>query len=561
MNGRSLWALAALAATGLAGAACRGGTGMADRILVNGKIWTGDPGRPEVEAVAFLDDKVVALGTTAEIRRTAASSAEVIDLGGRRALPGFIDSHVHFTNGGFSLLAVQLRDAASKEEFAARLGAKARELPKGEWIQNGEWDHELFRPVELPRRDWVDAVTPDHPVCVNRLDGHMVLANTLALKIAGVTKTTPDPPGGEVVRDPATGEPTGILKDAAMDLVYSKIPPPTPDQTRRAVEAALAEAASKGVTSVHDVSGEAGVEVYQRLLREGRLTTRIYFYIPVTEVDLAVKMKLQTGFGSDKLRFAGLKGFADGSLGSASALFDEPYADDPKASGLFAGQMFPKGIMERRIRDGDKAGLQAAIHAIGDRANGLVLDIFAQVARANGPRDRRFRVEHAQHLRPADFRRYAELGVIASVQPYHAIDDGRWAERKIGPERARRTYAFRSFLEQGVVLACGSDWPVGPMDPLLGIYAAATRATIDGLQPGGWVPEQRITVEEAVRGFTQGGAFAEFAEAEKGTISVGKLADVVVLDRDIFSLPPQAVREARVDLTICGGRVVFRRTT
>jgi predicted amidohydrolase YtcJ len=561
MNGRSLWALAALAATGLAGAACRGGTGMADRILVNGKIWTGDSGRPEVEAVAFLDDKVVALGTTAEIRRTAASSAEVIDLGGRRALPGFIDSHVHFTNGGFSLLAVQLRDAASKEEFAARLGAKARELPKGEWIQNGEWDHELFRPVELPRRDWVDAVTPDHPVCVNRLDGHMVLANTLALKIAGVTKTTPDPPGGEVVRDPATGEPTGILKDAAMDLVYSKIPPPTPDQTRRAVEAALAEAASKGVTSVHDVSGEAGVEVYQRLLREGRLTTRIYFYIPVTEVDLAVKMKLQTGFGSDKLRFAGLKGFADGSLGSASALFDEPYADDPKASGLFAGQMFPKGIMERRVRDGDKAGLQAAIHAIGDRANGLVLDIFAQVARANGPRDRRFRVEHAQHLRPADFRRYAELGVIASVQPYHAIDDGRWAERKIGPERARRTYAFRSFLEQGVVLACGSDWPVGPMDPLLGIYAAATRATIDGLQPGGWVPEQRITVEEAVRGFTQGGAFAEFAEAEKGTISVGKLADVVVLDRDIFSLPPQAVREARVDLTICGGRVVFRRTT
>ena len=534
---------------------------MADRILVNGKIWTGDSGRPEVEAVAFLDDKVVALGTTAEIRRTAASSAEVIDLGGRRALPGFIDSHVHFTNGGFSLLAVQLRDAASKEEFAARLGAKARELPKGEWIQNGEWDHELFRPVELPRRDWVDAVTPDHPVCVNRLDGHMVLANTLALKIAGVTKTTPDPPGGEVVRDPATGEPTGILKDAAMDLVYSKIPPPTPDQTRRAVEAALAEAASKGVTSVHDVSGEAGVEVYQRLLREGRLTTRIYFYIPVTEVDLAVKMKLQTGFGSDKLRFAGLKGFADGSLGSASALFDEPYADDPKASGLFAGQMFPKGIMERRVRDGDKAGLQAAIHAIGDRANGLVLDIFAQVARANGPRDRRFRVEHAQHLRPADFRRYAELGVIASVQPYHAIDDGRWAERKIGPERARRTYAFRSFLEQGVVLACGSDWPVGPMDPLLGIYAAATRATIDGLQPGGWVPEQRITVEEAVRGFTQGGAFAEFAEAEKGTISVGKLADVVVLDRDIFSLPPQAVREARVDLTICGGRVVFRRTT
>ncbi|MBM3312438.1 MAG: amidohydrolase, partial [Candidatus Aminicenantes bacterium] len=419
MTDRRLKALAALAAAGLAAGACGGGTGMADRILVNGKIWTGDPRRPEAEAVAFLGDKVVALGTTDDIRRAAAPSAETIDLGGRRALPGFIDSHVHFMNGGFSLLAVQLRDASSKEEFVARVAAKARSLPIGEWLQNGEWDHELFQPVELPRRDWIDAVTPDHPVCVNRLDGHMILANSLALKLAGVTKSTPAPPGGEILRDPATGEPTGILKDAAMDLVYSKIPPPTPEQNLRAAEAALAYAAEKGVTSVHDVSGEVGLDIYQRLLREGRLTTRVYFYVPVTEVDLAVKMGLQTGFGNDRLRFAGLKGFADGSLGSATALFDEPYADDPKTSGILVGQMYPEGVMERRIRDGDRAGLQAAIHAIGDRANALVLDIFAEVARSNGPRDRRFRIEHAQHLRPADFRRYAELGVIASVQPYH----------------------------------------------------------------------------------------------------------------------------------------------
>ncbi|MBM3294160.1 MAG: amidohydrolase, partial [Candidatus Aminicenantes bacterium] len=432
------------AAAVLAAGACRGGEGMADRILVNGKIWTGDPDRPAAEAVAFLGERIVAVGTSAEVRRAASATAETIDLGGRRVLPGFIDSHVHFVNGGFSLLAVQLRDASSKEEFVARIAAKARELPKGEWIQNGEWDHELFRPVELPRREWIDPVTPDHPVCVNRLDGHMILANSLALEIAGITKSTPAPPGGEIIRDPATGEPTGILKDAAMDLVYAKIPPPTPAQIRKAVEAALAEAAAKGVTSVHDVSGEAGLDVYQELLREGRLTTRIYFYFPVTDIDLVLKMKLRRGFGDDRLRLAGLKGFADGSLGSSTAYFDEPYADDPRTSGILVGQMYPEGIMGRRILAADGAGLQVAIHAIGDRANALVLDMFEKAAAEEGMADRRWRIEHAQHLRPGDIARYAELGVIASVQPYHAADDGRWAERKIGPERAKTTYAFRS---------------------------------------------------------------------------------------------------------------------
>jgi len=551
--------LTAAAVAVLVFGACRGGEGMADRILVNGKIWTGDANRPAAEAVAFLGERIVAVGTSAEVRRAASSSAETIDLAGRPAFPGFIDSHVHFMNGGYSRLAVQLRDASSKEEFVARIAAKAKALPKGEWIQNGEWDHELFRPVELPRRDWIDPVTPDHPVCINRLDGHMILANSLALKIAGVTKSTPAPPGGEIVRDPATGEPTGILKDAAMDLVYAKIPPPTPDQDLRAAEAALACAAEKGVTSVHDVSGEVGIDTYQRLLREGRLTTRIYFYFPITNIDLVTRMKLQAGFGNDRLRFAGLKGFADGSLGSSTAYFDEPYADDPKTSGILVGQMYPEGIMGKRILEADGAGLQVAIHAIGDRANAVILGEFEKVAAARGPRDRRWRIEHAQHLRPADFDRYAKLGVIASVQPYHAIDDGRWAERKIGPERAKTTYAFRSFLDRGVVLACGSDWPVAPMDPIWGIYAAVTRATIDGQRPGGWVPEQKISVEDAVRGFTRGGAFAEFAERDKGTIAVGKLADVVVLDTDLLAVSPEKIKEAKVVMTICGGRIVYRR--
>jgi hypothetical protein len=530
---------------------------MADTILVNGNIWTGDARIPKAEAVACWGERIVAVGTETEIRKTAASTAEVIDLAGALVLPGFIDSHVHFLNGGYSLLAVQLRDA-TREEFVARIAAKAKDLPKGEWILNGEWDHERFLPVELPRRDWIDSATPDHPVCVNRLDGHMILANSLALKIAGVTKSTPTPPGGEIVRDPATGEPTGILKDAAMDLVYRRVPDPTPAQNLRAAEAALAEAARRGVTSVHDVSGEAGFDIYQDLLKAGKLTTRISFYVPITSVDVVARMKMKSGFGDDRLRFAGLKGFADGSLGSATAYFDEPYADNPATSGILVAEMYPEGIMEERILKGDRAGLQAGIHAIGDRANAVILDIFERVAAANGPRDRRFRIEHAQHLRPADFARYAKLGVIASVQPYHAIDDGRWAERKIGPERAKTTYAFRTFLNNGVVLACGSDWPVAPMDPVLGIYAAVTRATLDGRQPGGWVPGEKISVEEAVGGFTQGGAYAEFAENDKGTIAAGKLADLVVLDTDIFAVAPEKIREAKVLMTICGGKVVFR---
>ena len=550
------WAIGAAATMILGG--CRGGEGMADRILVNGNIWTGDAGNPKAEAVAFLGERIIAVGSDADVGRKAAPTAEVIDLKGASVLPGFIDSHVHFINGGFSLLAVQLRDAASGEEFAARIAAKAREIPKGEWILNGEWDHEMFTPVELPRKDWIDAVTLDHPVCVNRLDGHMILANSLALKIAGVSKTTPTPPGGEIVRDPVTGEPTGILKDAAMDLIYRVIPAMTAAQNLRAAEAALTAAAEKGVTSVHDVSGEAGFDVYQDLLKAGKLTTRIYFYVPVSSVEDVVRMKLRTGFGNDRLRFAGLKGFADGSLGSATAYFDEPYTDNPATSGILVAQMFPEGIMEKRILEGDREGLSCAVHAIGDRANAVILDIFEKAA-AVGPRDRRRRIEHAQHLRPADFARYAKLGVIASVQPYHAIDDGRWAERKIGPERAKTTYAFRTFLDHKVVLACGSDWPVAPMDPIMGIYAAVTRATLDGKRPGGWVPEQKITVEEAVRGFTAGGAYAEFAENEKGTIAAGKLADVVVLDTDLFAVAPEKIKDARVLMTVSGGRVVYRK--
>jgi len=538
---------------------CRGGVPMADKILINGKIWTVNPGQPWAEAVAVRGNKIVAVGTTPEIQKMAGRETKTIDLKNAFVLPGFIDSHVHFVNGGFSLMNVQLREAKSKEELVARIAAKAKSLSPGEWILNGDWDQTQFSPVELPRKEWIDAVTPDNPVCVSRLDGHMVLANSLALKLGSVTGKTPVPPGGEIVRDPTTGEPTGILKDAAMDLICSRIPEPSAAQKLRAAEAALRYAAEKGVTSVHDVSGEEGFDIYQDLLQNHKLTTRIYFYVPITSIDLVLGLKLKTSFGNDLLEFAGLKGFADGSLGSATAYFFEPYSDDPKASGLLHGQMFPQGVMEKRILAADQGGLQVAIHAIGDRANAVILDIFERTARQSGERDRRFRIEHAQHLRPSDLPRFGKLKVIASVQPYHLIDDGRWAETKIGRERARWTYPFRSFLANGATLACGSDWPVAPMDPVMGIYAAVTRRTLDEKNPDGWIPEQKISLAEAIRGFTINGAYAEFAEKKKGSIEPGKLADLVVLDKDLFALRPEEIRAANVLLTMVDGEIVFWR--
>ena len=559
MKNRRVWLPLAVAAVFALNACGGGGIPVADKVLINGRIWTVDPARPWAEAVAIRDGRIAAVGTTAEIKKLAGRETETIDLKNALVLPGFIDSHVHFVNGGYSLMNLQLRPAKTKAEFTARIAAKAESLPKGEWILNGDWDHTRFDPVELPRKEWIDAVTPDHPVCVNRLDEHMILANSLALKLAGVTKTTPVPAGGEIVKDPATGEPTGILKDAAMDLAYDKIPPPTFEQNTRAVGAALKYAAERGVTSVHDVSGEVGFDVYRELLKNRGLTTRITIYIPITSADLALGSKFKAPSGSARLRFGGLKGFADGSLGSATAFFFEPYADDPKTRGLLHAQMFPEGAMTKRVLAADADGLQVAIHAIGDRANAAILDIFEAAQTAHGARDRRFRIEHAQHLRPADIARFARLGVIASVQPYHLIDDGRWAETKIGPQRVHWTYPFKSLLDAGVTLACGSDWPVAPMDPILGIYAAVTRRTLDDKNPDGWIPEQKIALEEAIKGFTLNGAFAEFAESLKGSVTAGKRADLVVLDRNLFEIKPAEIREAKVVLTLVDGEVVFRR--
>jgi hypothetical protein len=532
-------------------------TTTADLVLINGKIWTGNPRQPEAEAVAVKGDRIVAVGTRDQVQPLIQRQTRIIDLGGQRVLPGFIDNHTHFMSGGFQLLGVDLRDAKDETEFARRIGEKAKSLPEGRWITGGDWDHELWPGAALPRKEMIDPATAKTPVFVTRLDGHMGLANSLVLKLAGVTRDTTDPPGGTIVRDPKSGEPTGILKDAAMDLVFRIIPPPSDAESDEALRAAFKEAARVGVSSIQDITSWSDWAVYKRFRDRGQLTVRIYARTPIAQWERQRDVRAKDGSGDEWLRLGGLKGFVDGSLGSTTALFFEPYDDAPHTRGLFHEQMFPEGIMQKRIAGADKAGLPLSIHAIGDKANKTLLDIFEQVIKENGSRDRRFRIEHAQHLRPDDIPRFAKLGVIASMQPYHAIDDGRWAKKRIGHERCQTTYAFRSLLDAGAILTFGSDWTVAPLDPLLGISAAVTRKTIDGKNPGGWYPEQRITVEEAVRAYTVSSAYAEFAEKLKGSIEVGKLADLVVLSQDIFSVNPDSIPQTKVVYTIVGGKIVF----
>lgn len=537
------------------------GTLFADLIIVNAKVHTMDPSKPTAEAVAVYGKRIVAIGLNKEIRKMAGASTRVIDAHGQMVLPGFNDSHVHFLGGGFQLSSVDLRDANSPQEFAERIRRFAEKVPTGRWITGGDWDHERWANVNgsapLPTKELIDRFTPNTPVFVSRLDGHMALGNSLALRLAGVTRETQDPPGGLIVRDPKTGEPTGILKDAAMSYVWKIIPESSFEEKLAAARAATEHAAKLGVTSVQDMSAGNDVGVYQALLDRAELKTRIYAVSPLPAWERLARTGVRAHFGSDMLRIGGLKGFADGSLGSTTAFFYEPYRDAPNTRGLAGDEMFPERAMLNRAREADRAGLQVMIHAIGDRANDLVLTIFESVRSANGERDRRFRIEHAQHLRREDIPRFGRDKVIASMQPYHAIDDGRWAEKRIGSDRAKTTYAFRSLLDSGATLAFGTDWTVAPLDPMLSIYAAVTRRTLDGKNPEGWIPEQKISVEEAIRAYTVGSAFAEFQENDKGSLTAGKLADLVILSRDIFKIDPKEIEKVNVVMTIMDGRVVY----
>ena len=529
----------------------------ADLIIHNARVWTVDSSRPEGEAVAVLGDRIVAVGSNQDVDSWRGPNTRLVDAEGKRLLPGFNDAHVHFVDGGSQLDNVELNDATSAREFAQRIGERAAKMPKGQWLLGGDWDETKWNPAELPTKDLIDSLTPNIPVAVNRYDGHMILANSLALKLAGISAQTPDPPGGVIVRDPQ-GNPTGALKDAAQDLLFKVVPPLTHAQRRHAVERALEHAASLGVTSVQNMAPDfADIAIYAELLDEGKLTTRIYAAPLITQVDDLTKIGIRHAFGGPYLRIGAVKAFADGSLGSATAYFFEPFSDRPDNRGLLSDEMHPISLMRDRMMRADGAGLQICAHAIGDAGISAILDIYAEIEKTHGDRDRRWRIEHAQHMAAKDFDRFSQLHVIASVQPYHAIDDGRWAEHRIGHDRASRTYAFRTLLDHGVRLALGTDWDVAPLNPMLTLYAATTRATLDGKNPNGWFPEQKLTIKEAIEAYTMGSSYAEFQEHEKGSITPGKLADMVLLSDDVLVIDPVRIRDVKVLKTWVGGKMTY----
>jgi predicted amidohydrolase YtcJ len=526
-------------------------------LVVFGRVWTGNPEQPWAGAVAIGGDTILAVGDSADLARYIGDNTRRLDNGSAMVVPGFMDGHLHFLSGGYQLSSVDLRPANSPAEFIATLKSFAAERRPGEWILGGDWDHERWEGAPLPRRDWIDSVTPNNPVFVSRLDGHMGLANSAALRAAGISRSTRDIPGGVIVRDPRSGDPTGVLKDEAMTPVYSAVPAFSTEQDDAALIRAMEFAASKGVTAAAMVSSTwPELAALERARKAGRLTIRATVYPPLSLWPaVADSMKARGGPGDEWIRLAGVKGYVDGSLGSSTALFYEPYNDEPTTRGIFVTS---EDSLRSQIGGADSAGLQVVVHAIGERANGVLLDIFDSVSKAHGPRDRRFRIEHAQHLRREDIDRIAAQGVIASMQPYHIIDDGRWAQKRIGPERIKTTYAFRSLIDRKAHLAFGSDWTVAPIDPIIGLYSALTRRTLDGKNPEGWIPEQEITLEEALRSYTYENAYGVFAEEERGMLKPGYLADLVLLDQDLTRITPLQIEAAVVRATVVGGKIVYQ---
>ncbi|HSG09658.1 MAG TPA: amidohydrolase [Longimicrobiales bacterium] len=552
-SGSWVVALGLLSSMGCSGS----GNDAADVVFRGGAVWTGVRGATLAEAVAVKDGRIVAVGSDADMVAYMGGGTRVVDLHGRMLMPGFIDAHTHFLDGGFKLSGVDLRDAGTPEEFSRRIAAFAAAVPPGTWITGGDWDHELWG-GELPRKDWVDALTPDHPVFVNRLDGHMALANSVALGLAGLDRggRTPDPEGGTIVRDADTGEAAGVLKDEAMSLVYAVLPESSDEDLDRALAAAAKHALERGVTQIHDMAGWESLETYRRAYAADQLPLRVYSVVPISTWERLRDYVAENGRGDEYLWWGGLKGFVDGSLGSTTAWFYEPYTDEPSTAGFMTTD---SAELRADIEGGDAAGLQVMVHAIGDAANDWLLNVYRDVAALNGYRDRRFRIEHAQHLSPDAISRFSDQDVIASMEPYHAADDGRWAGKRIGPERIRTTYAFRSLLDAGATLAFGSDWTVAPIDPILGIDAALTRRTIDGMNPDGWMPQERVSLEETLLAYTEGGAKAGFTEGSLGRIAPGMLADLVVLSGNLFAMDPKSLGDARVEMTVVGGRVIYER--
>ena len=595
---RTLFLLAAL---GLAGPAS---AQHADLLLLNGRIYTLDPSRPWAESVAIEGERIVAVGSTAEIEARRGPSTRVIDLKGRFALPGFNDAHVHVDSTGSLLVGANLLDVHTAEPFTQRIAEAAARLPKGSWIQRGDWGaYEQWNAGSMgstgsmgsvgspftPTRDLIDAVTPEHPVFVNRFDRSMYLANSLALKLAGIDDRTPNPEGGEIVRD-ARGRATGILKGSAAQLVRKVIPPIPFEQRLTQVRAVLTEAREGGVTTVQDLTTADQLRAYQELQRRGELTMRIMLRPTLDNVDHVAALGITKGFGDDWLKFIGYKAWVDGIMGGSSAMFFRPYDHDPKNKGQLRPIMrpeaedgaadamqegdhytsIPPGNLEKLLMAAVGTGLTPHIHAIGDKGNRIILDIFQRVLAPHDEmiiKDHRWRVIHAQVVHPDDFKRFGLLRLVAEVNPYHVSDDMRWMEERIGAERSKGAYAFRTLKDNGAVLIFGSDSPGTNaaryyLNPVYGLYAAVSRQTLNGEPKEGWFPAQRLTIEEAIEAYTKAPAWASFEEDRKGMLKAGFLADIAVFDTNLIEVGktnPAGLLKARVEYTIAGGRVVFER--
>jgi predicted amidohydrolase YtcJ len=535
----------------------------ADQVLRNGKIWTVNKAQPEADALAVWHERIVAIGTNADVQPLIGPRTQVIDLQQSRVVPGFHDSHVHLLSSGQRLNQVALKDAPDEAEFGRRLRDFDRRVPRDRWMLGGEWDHDRTFAGALPTAALLDKYVPGRPVFLHRYDGHMAVANSAALKLAGITAQTPDPVGGIIVRLAGSKQPAGVLRDTAMELVGRLVPAESESEIAEAVRTALAELRKHGVTSVQDMDGRGAkvrralFRLYQQLARNGQLTVRVRLYWPLGAWRDLGQVGVALGFGDLWISIGSLKDFIDGSLGSSTAKFYESYLNEPGSTGIYVR---PLGKLRDDLLAADQAGLAVAVHAIGDRGNAEMLDLFAEAIKKNGPRDHRFRIEHAQHLRLKDYKRFAQLGVIASMQPYHAIDDGRWAEGRIGAKRCASSYAIRSLLDAGAKVAFGTDWSVAPVNPMLTIDAAVNRRTLDGKHPDGWFPEQRITVAQAIECYTLTSAYAAFQEKDLGTLEPGKLADLAVLSRDILAATERDhIAETEVVLTMVGGRIVHEK--
>ncbi|HEX8351430.1 MAG TPA: amidohydrolase [Pyrinomonadaceae bacterium] len=555
-----LFALCASAAL-----APRGSSGAQERrrpvslVLTNGKVFTADARGTLAEAVAVDAGRIVAVGTSREIG-SRFEGARTVDLRGRLVTPGFNDAHIHFLGGGLSLLRVNLVGAKTLAEAKARVAARVREVQPGAWVTGRGWDHTLWG-GEWPTKKELDEVAPNNPVILQRVDGHVSWANTLALQKGGVTRETRAPQGGEILRD-ASGEPTGILKETAAGLVTRVVPEATREERAEAINRALAEARRYGLTSIQDNSGYETTKLYRELLKDGRLTVRVAEWRDFG--DPVEKLKQQGAefatFGDDplRLRLTALKGYVDGTLGSRTAAMLAPFADDPHNSGI---PRMPPEQLTRMIVERDAAGLQIALHCIGDRANRMALDGFEAARKAGTAAAPRHRVEHAQVVAPSDFARFRSLGIIASMQPSHAISDKRWAQERLGEYRVLGAYSWHTFTAHGVRVAFGTDWPVEPVSPYLGLYAAVTRQSTEGDPAGGWWPEERLPIEDAIRNYTAAPAYASFEEREKGQVAAGMLADLVVHSKDLLSVEPAEILNTEPDLTIFDGRVVYERSS